>query len=85
MLTRALTLRICAVCAGATRQTHGLPLLLCLESAVILCFVSLVLKHELMFGVVLLRIGAVEGAVGLACLVGLVRRHGVGIVGFTIR
>jgi len=76
MLTRTLALAFGASLAGAVRQRHSLPLLLCLESAVIVCFVSLVLWPEMMFAAVLLRVGAVEGAVGLGCLVGLVRSHG---------
>ena len=76
MLTRTLALAFGASLAGAVRQRHSLPLLLCLESAVIVCFVSLVLWPEMVFGAVLLRVGAVEGAVGLGCLVGLVRAHG---------
>jgi len=66
---------------GAVRQRHSLPLLLCLESAVIICFVSLVLWPEIMFAAILLSVGAVEGAVGLGCLVGLVRAHGQELVG----
>jgi len=62
--------------AGAVRQRHSLPLLLCLESAVIICFVTLVLWPEMIFAAILLSVGAVEGAVGLGCLVGLVRAHG---------
>ena len=76
MLTRTLAMAFGASLAGAVRQRHRLPLLLCLESAVIVCFVSLVLWPEMLFAAVLLRVGAVEGAVGLGCLVGLVRAHG---------
>jgi len=76
MLTRTLALAFGASMCGAARQRHSLPVLLCLESAVILCFVSLVLWPETMFAAVLLRVGAVEGAVGLGCLIGLVRAHG---------
>jgi len=61
---------------GCARQVHLLPLLLCLESAVIICFVSLVLRPEIMFAAVMLGVGAAEAAVGLGCLVGLVRAHG---------
>jgi len=78
MLSRALTLRFFSTVAGAARQPHILPLLLCLESAVIVCYVSLMLRPDILFAAVLLRIGAVEGAVGLGCLVGLVRARGRG-------
>jgi len=81
MLTRTLALAFGAAMGGAVRQRHSLPLLLCLESAVIICFVSLVLWPEIMFAAVLLRVGAVEGAVGLGCLVGLVRAHGRELAG----
>jgi NADH:ubiquinone oxidoreductase subunit K len=76
MLTRTLSLAFAAALAGAVRQRHSLPLLLCLESAVIICFVTLVLWPEMIFAAILLSVGAVEGAVGLGCLVGLVRAHG---------
>jgi len=76
MLTRTLALAFGAAMAGAVRQRHSLPLLLCLESVVIICFVCLVLCPEVIFAAILLSVGAVEGAVGLGCLVGLVRAHG---------
>ena len=76
MIARTLLLAFGACLAGCVRQSHSLPLLLCLESAVILCFVSLVLQPEIMFAVVLLAVGATEAAVGMGCLVGLVRAHG---------
>jgi len=76
MLTRTLALAFSATLGGLVRQRHRLPLLLCLESAVIVCFVSLVLSPELTFAAVLLGVGAVEGAVGLGCLIGLVRAEG---------
>jgi len=76
MMTRTLALAFGAALVGAARQAHRLPLLLCLESSVIICFVSLVLQPEILFAAVLLSIGAVEGAVGLGCLVGIVRALG---------
>ena len=69
-----------AALIGAARQVHGLPVLLCLESAVIVCFVALVLRPEVLFAAVFLSTGAVEGAIGLGCLIGLVRARGRGLV-----
>jgi len=75
-----LTLALFAAMCGLCRQVHSLPVLLCLEGSVIICYVSMVAQAELVFAAVLLRVGAVEGAVGLACLVGLVRAAGRGRV-----
>ena len=76
MLSRAVLVAFLGAMLGITRQRHSLPLLLCLERAVVICFVVLVGRAELVFASILLRIGAVEGAVGLGCLVGLVRARG---------
>ena len=76
MLTRTLLAAFLRSMGGITRQRHRLPLLLCLESSVVICFVALVARAELVFASILLRVGAVEGAVGLGCLVGLVRASG---------
>jgi len=80
MIARALTLRLGAALVGAARQVHGLPVLLCLESAVIVCFVTLILRPEVLFAAVFLSTGAVEGAMGLRCLIGLVRSSGRDLV-----
>lgn len=53
-----------------------LSVLLCLESFVILRVLLLVNHSELMFRVCFISIGACERAIGLACLVGLVRNQG---------
>jgi len=76
MVTRTLLVAFCARLVGVRRQKHRLPVLLCLERTVIICFVSLVLASELGFAAILLAIGAVEGAVGLGCVVGLTRAGG---------
>jgi len=82
-LTRTLVLAFGAACVGTQRQRHSLPLLLCLESAVIVCFVTLVLLPEILFAAVLVGVGAVEGAVGLGCVVGMLRAHGRELVHLT--
>ena len=76
MLTRTLLSAFLSSLGGIARQRHRLPLLLCLEGSVVICFVALVTQAELVFASILLRVGAVEGAVGLGCLVGLVRASG---------
>ena len=76
MLTRTLLSAFLSSLGGITRQRHRLPLLLCLEGSVVICFVALVTQAELVFASILLRVGAVEGAMGLGCLVGLVRASG---------
>ena len=80
MLARTLLCAFAAVAGGLARQRHTLPLLLCLERAVIICFVTLLLMPELVYASVLLRVGAVEGAVGLGCILGLVRATGSELV-----
>lgn len=75
-MTRTLTLGFAAALVGTARQVHGLTVLLCLESVVIICFVSLLLRSDHIFAAILLSIGAVEAAVGIRCLVGLVRGGG---------
>ena len=76
MLSRTLLSAFLSSVGGIARQRHRLPLLLCLEGSVVICFVALVTQAELVFASILLRVGAVEGAVGLGCLVGLVRASG---------
>lgn len=51
-------------------------MLLCVEALVIMCVLILVHHAELLFRVCFISVGACGSAVGLACLVGLVR--GVG-------
>lgn len=75
-MTRTLIVAALASVVGLRRQKHSLPLLLCLERVVVVCFVTLVGRAELRFAAVLLAVGAVEGAVGLGCVVGLVRAVG---------
>nr|AKS04371.1 NADH dehydrogenase subunit 4L [Parasagitta elegans] len=53
-----------------------LAVLLCLEALVIVSVLVLVHHSELMFSVCFICIGACESAVGLACLVSLVRLQG---------
>lgn len=63
------------------RKTHSLSVLLTLEGLVMLTLLSLVAHSDLLFSVCFLRIGACEAAVGLSCLVGLVRLRGQEQVG----
>lgn len=59
-----------------SRKAHSLAVLLTLEALVILTLLSLVAQSDLLFSVCFLRIGACEAAVGLSCMVGLVRLRG---------
>lgn len=51
-------------------------MLLCLESLVVVSVLILIQHSELIFGVCFISIGACESAVGLACLVSIVRAQG---------
>lgn len=67
-----------AICLliGTFLKTSTLSVLLCLEALVVVCVLILVQHSELMFRVCFICIGACESAVGLGCLVSLVRRQG---------
>nr|AKS04067.1 NADH dehydrogenase subunit 4L [Parasagitta setosa] len=55
------------------KKNHSLSILLTLESIVLVTLMALVIRSEMMFSVCYLSVGACEAAVGLSCLVGLVR------------
>ena len=57
-------------------KTRVLSVLLCLEALVLVGVLILVGHAELIFSVCFVRVGACERAVGLACLVSLVRAQG---------
>ena len=59
-----------------TRKVHSLTVLLTLESFVMLTLLAILCSRDILFSVVYLRVGACEAAVGLSCLVGLVRLRG---------
>nr|AKS04242.1 NADH dehydrogenase subunit 4L [Parasagitta elegans] len=59
--------------AAVFLKSSFLAVLLCLEALVIVAVLVLVRHSELMFSVCFISIGACESAVGLACLVSLVR------------
>jgi len=58
------------------RKTHSLAVLLTLEGMVMLTLLALIAHSDLIFSVCFLSIGACEAAVGLSCMVGLVRLRG---------
>lgn len=62
--------------AAVFLKSRFLAVLLCLEALVIVSVLVLVLHSELIFRVCFISIGACERAVGLACLVRLVRQQG---------
>ena len=59
-----------------SRKTHSLAVLLTLEGIVMLTLLALIAHSDLIFSVCFLSIGACEAAVGLSCMVGLVRLRG---------
>lgn len=58
------------------KKNNALSLLLTLECLVLFLFIMLCFLDELYFRVIFLRVGACEAAVGLGCLVGLIRLVG---------
>lgn len=71
-LKRAFFCRIILLLA-LTKKNHRLSILLILERIVLITLIALVIRSEIIFSVCYLRVGACEAAVGLSCLVGLVR------------
>jgi len=76
MLIKSAFIGAALVLLSFTRKAHSLAVLLTLEGLVILTLLALVAHRDLLFSVCFLRIGACEAAVGLSCLVGLVRLQG---------
>jgi len=58
------------------KKKNVLSLLLTLECMVLFMFIILCFSRELFFSVIFLSVGACEAAVGLGCLVGLIRLVG---------
>lgn len=61
-------------------KNRVLSVLLCLETLVVVGVLVLVGHSELIFSVCFVRVGACERAVGLACLVSLVRAQGTSYI-----
>ena len=61
-------------------KNRVLSVLLCLETLVLVGVLVLVGHSELIFSVCFVRVGACERAVGLACLVSLVRAQGTSFI-----
>lgn len=66
---------LCIV-VGVFQKRNYLSVLLCLEGIVVVRVLVLVCHVELLFAVCLVSIGSCESALGLACLVCLVRHQG---------
>lgn len=66
---------MCVVIAIFSKNRY-LSILLCLEALVLIGVLVLIIQSELMFRVIFISVGACESAVGLACLVGIVRHQG---------
>lgn len=62
------------------RKAHSLAILLTLEALVMLTLLALIAHRDLIFSVCFLSIGACEAAIGLSCIVGLVRLRGQELV-----
>nr|AKS04424.1 NADH dehydrogenase subunit 4L [Parasagitta elegans] len=77
MWLKSLALLVLCLLLGTFLKTSTLSVLLCLEALVIVGVLVLVQHSELMFSVCFISIGACESAVGLGCLVSLVRAQGV--------
>ena len=64
------------------KKNNVLRLLLTLECVVLFLFIVLCFLGEIYFSVIFLRVGACEAAVGLGCLVGLIRLAGQNHISF---
>ena len=64
------------------KKNNVLRLLLTLECVVLLRFILMCVINELFFSVIFLRVGACEAAVGLGCLVRLIRFGGQNFINF---
>ena len=71
-----LIIRYLVLFSFIVKKVYGLTRLLTLEITVILIFVRLLGGAEPFFCLFLLCVGACEGAVGLSCLVRVVRAKG---------
>ena len=76
MVIKAVLSSASLLIVSLTRKVHTLAILLTLESFVILTLIAILTVRDLFFSVVYLRVGACEAAVGLSCIVGLVRIRG---------
>jgi len=65
------------------KKNNVLRLLLTLECLVLFLFIVLCFLGEIYFRVIFLSVGACEAAVGLGCLVGLIRLAGQNHISFT--
>ena len=64
------------------KKNNVLRLLLTLECMVLFLFIVLCFLGEIYFSVIFLRVGACEAAVGLGCLIGLIRLAGQNYISF---
>ena len=64
------------------KKNNVLRLLLTLECLVLIMFNLICFTNELFFSIVFLSVGACEAAVGLGCLVGLIRFGGQNFINF---
>nr|AKS04306.1 NADH dehydrogenase subunit 4L [Parasagitta elegans] len=76
MWLKSLILMTIFLISAVFLKSSYLAVLLCLEALVIVAVLVLVHHSELLFSVCFLSVGACESAVGLACLVSLVRAQG---------
>jgi len=81
MLIKGAFIRAGLLLLSLTRKAHALAVLLTLEGLVMLTLLALVSHRDLLFSVCFLRVGACEAAVGISCMVGLVRLRGQEQVG----
>jgi len=64
------------------KKNNVLRLLLTLECLVLIMFNTICFTNELFFSIIFLSVGACEAAVGLGCLVGLIRFGGTNFIDF---
>ena len=76
-MLKIVIVRACIFMIRFRIKTHSLSLLLNIELIVILLIVvTLTIGYEIFFGLLIVCVGACEGAVGLGALIGLTRNKG---------
>lgn len=80
MFLKCLLFIACCLLLAVFTKGRAMAALLCLEALVVVTLLILMQHREVYFRVCFIRVGACEGALGLACLVSIVRHRGDAIL-----
>ena len=76
MILKCLLCMACCLLLAVFTKGRAMAALLCLEALVVVTLLIIIQHREVHFRVCFMRVGACEGALGLACLVSIVRHSG---------